>query len=173
VKLRIATALAVPLAVMALLAAGPGTASASPGSGTATAGRLTLIAHMTGQVHLPGPGSSDGVRTDAATASGQTCYWDAYIFRADNIGSIMGQTAVLCDGPMVQIQVDARLLINGNYRIGSNAHGATPPGDPSASITTPRMACLPGANRAYGVVFVMNEFGSASDWGESLSTITC
>lgn len=52
-------------------------------------------------------------------------------------------------------------------------HGVSLPGDDFASITTPRVPCLPGVNRAYGVVFVMNEFGSASDWGESLSSITC
>lgn len=81
--------------------------------------------------------SSDGADTDATTAGGQNLWWDAYIFRYDGIGRIMGQTAVLCDGPMVMITVQAELLINANFRHETNAKGLAPAGlcRPSGATT--------------------------------------
>lgn len=157
---RIVTLLAIPLVAFALLASG--TASAKTDS-------ETLLFHLSGQVELPKPASTDG-----ATVTAETCFWDVYIFRADATGRISGRTEVSCNAVMAEIAAQVVLLINGSPR----GDASITSGSPNTSFWTTRLtfpvACLSGINEAYGAVYVRNYAGyAASDFGYSASYITC
>lgn len=166
-KSRIATLLAAPLVVFALLVTGAGPASANAGADT---DGKTLVYHASRQLHFP---AAAGGHLAGAEVTAETCVWDTYIYRANANGDLVGETAVACDATMYQISVQAQLLINGGARPETNRirHRY---GYPNNLVTTPLSVCLPGVNKSYGSVLVVNFAGlAASGFGESPSTITC
>jgi hypothetical protein len=163
VKSRFVFLLAIPFVVATLLVTGAGPASAS-------APTSTLIYHSTRHLHLP---AASGVNADVAAAYGQNCVWDTYIYRTDSAGHIAGQTAVLCDGPMVLIRLQAQLLINEGARPETDAQAVYYPADNFEQVQTTSFDCLSGVNRTYGAVLVQNPYGVATDFGESAVTIAC
>jgi hypothetical protein len=164
VKFRIVTLLAIPLVAFALLVAGTGPASASD---------RTVVFHSTRYLHIPAPASTNGADA-AATADGENCVWDVWVYRYDSTGRISGRLAVSCDGPMAQIAFQIVLLNNGNPR-GDASYRDTRYNRQNIDEVLPRpVACLSGVNYAYGAVSVMDYAGRvASDFGYSANYITC